>query len=138
MFTESSILQLKGSDQPKINNCSRHSTVEASVNTSGIVHIRTHAPVPLNFNKTSTSSHDDAMPGKIDLESGVNAKVAERDEAPLSPTSPTGYSRLVSVSGAAASCGLITELNVCDFAHQIASGLQHLENLNVSQIVAIL
>ena len=134
MFTESSILQLKGSDQPKINNCSWHSTVEASVNTSGIVHIRTQAPVPLNFNKTS-SGHDDAMPGKIDPESGVNAKVAERDEAPLSPTSPTGYSRLVSMSGAAASCGLITELNVCDFAHQIASGLQHLENLNVSQKV---
>ena len=29
-------------------------------------------------------------------------------------------------------CGLITELNICDFAHQIASGLQHLESMNVS------
>ena len=41
------------------------------------------------------------------------------------------------MDGAAASCGLITELNLCDFAHQIATGLQHLESLNVSDAVEI-
>ena len=58
----------------------------------------------------------------------------------------TGYDRLssakdkdnaseldtISDTGSVASYGLITELNVCDFAHQIASGLQHLESMNVS------
>ena len=40
---------------------------------------------------------------------------------------PTGVETTVA-------CGLITELNICDFAHQIASGLQHLESTNVSRL----
>ena len=57
----------------------------------------------------------------------------------------TGYDRLLSaedsncdselddiICGNAASNCLITELNVCDFARQIASGLQHLEEMSVS------
>ena len=60
----------------------------------------------------------------------------------------TGYDRLLSkedsnfgdstldsiVCGGAAFNCLITELNVRDFAHQIASGLEHLENMNVSDV----
>ena len=61
-----------------------------------------------------------------------------------STPSPTGnpvimskyYNHLTStgVEGGnpAIASGLITELNICDFAHQIASGLQHLESMNVS------
>ena len=58
----------------------------------------------------------------------------------------TGYDRLLSkessnfgdsalnniVCGDTAFNCLITELNVCDFARQIANGLQHLEDMNVS------
>lgn len=61
----------------------------------------------------------------------------------------TGYDRLLSkedsnfsdsaldniVCGDAAFNCLITELNVCDFARQIANGLQHLEDMNVSDTI---
>ena len=36
------------------------------------------------------------------------------------------------VCGDAAFNCLITELNVCDFARQIANGLKHLEDMNVN------
>jgi hypothetical protein len=63
----------------------------------------------------------------------------------------TGYDRLASkedsnysdsaldniVCGDAAFNCLITELNIRDFARQIANGLQHLEDMNVSHTIVL-
>lgn len=91
------------------------------------MHIKGHAPVLSYYTiKLASSCQDDDTDPE---NSEKSAKMVGESEVPVSPT---GYSWLVSVSGPAASCGLMTELNICDFAHQIASGLQHLESLNVS------
>ena len=92
------------------------------------MHIKAHTPVLSYYTiKPDSSCHkDDTDKENSDKCAKV---VGEQNEV---PTSPTSYGWMVSVNGAAASCGLITELNICDFAHQIASGLQHLQSLNVS------
>lgn len=117
---------MKGDNPPRGNeNSYLSSSAEC---TSEIVHIKAHTPVLSYYTvKPDSSCHND----DTDTEnSDKHAKMVGENQV---PTSPTSYSWLVSVNGAAASCGLITELNICDFAHQIASGLQHLQSLNVSK-----
>ena len=124
IFTESSVLQLKGCSPPRESESSHQVSSVESANE--IVHIKAHTPAPTYYSINSSSYHyDHNVPGPEDK----SAKLLEKGDV---STASAGYSRLVSMSGAAAACGLITELNVCDFAHQIASGLQHLESLNVS------
>ena len=104
------------------------------------MHIQAKPCVRSYFRNTFKSGFECEDITSTDPESAArdnNNTKLEENEIPISPTSVTSYCRLISMDGAAASCGLITELNLCDFAHQIATGLQHLESLNVSDAVEI-
>lgn len=110
------------------------------ISTTDVVHIQAKPRVRSYFRNTFKSGLECEDITSTDPESAArdnNNTKLEENEIPMSPTSVTSYCRLISMDGAAASCGLITELNLCDFAHQIATGLQHLESLNVSDAVEI-
>ena len=52
----------------------------------------------------------------------------------LAPVKEQNFDSTVDVVYSGYSNSLFTNANVCDFAHQIASGLQHLESMNVSGV----
>ena len=102
LFTDSSTLQLNGCSRPQ----GFHAVpADSPVNTSDTVHLTAAYP--------STPSPTG------------NPVVMSKYYDHLTSTGVEGKSTTIA-------CGLITELNICDFAYQIASGLEHLESMNVS------